>query len=452
MGPEETDFFITLKPRDRWTRARTQDELVPLIEEEFRNLPGQRLSFTQPIEQRVNEMISGVRSDVALELFGDDFNVLTAKADELQKVLKSIDGSADVSVEQLTGQPMLQIRVQQDQLARYGVPARTVLELVEALAGRQVGEVLEGELRFPLTVRLPERFEVRPEAVGRILVSVPSGERLPLARLAKIDVTQGPAKIMRQTGQRRIVVQCNVRGRDLGGFIADAQRQVAEHVQLPGGRYRLEWGGQFENLQRARLRLQLIVPAALALIFGLLYLTYHRLRDVILIFSGVPFASVGGILALWLRNLPFSISAGVGFIALSGVSVLNSMLLVTFIRHLRDQGVAVDRAVEEAALTRLRPVLMTALVASLGFVPMALSTGVGAEVQRPLATVVIGGVISSTLLTLLVLPALYDLVETLMNRGPRWRFLRVVSAFTSRNGQPASTPASIPARPQPTSD
>jgi cobalt-zinc-cadmium resistance protein CzcA len=417
MGPEETDFFITLKPRQQWTRAHTQDELVELIAKEFESLPGQRLSFTQPIEQRVNEMISGVRSDVAVKLFGDDFNELTATARKLQDVLASIDGHADVTVEQLQGQPMLQIRVRQDQLARYGVSARTVLELVEALAGHQVGEVLEGELRFPLAVRLPERFELTPDSVGRILVATPSGERLPLSRLASIEVTQGRAKIMREAGLRRIVVQCNVRGRDLGSFVADAQKQVAEKVTLPRGRYRLEWGGQFENLQRARLRLILVIPAAILLICGLLYLTYGRVRDVVLVFSGVPFACVGGVFALILRDLPFSISAGVGFIALSGVAVLNSMLLVTFIRHLQDRGVPLDRAVEEAALTRLRPVMMTALVASLGFVPMALSTGVGAEVQRPLATVVIGGVISSTLLTLLVLPTLYDLVGTMFERS-----------------------------------
>jgi cobalt-zinc-cadmium resistance protein CzcA len=419
MGPEETDFFITLKPREKWTRAQAQDQLVELIQEEFRDLPGQRLAFTQPIEQRVNEMVSGVRGEVAIKLFGDDFGILAAKAQELEEVLKSIPGSADVSVEQLSGQPILQIRVLQDQIARYGVSARTVFELVESLAGRQVGEVLEGELRFPLAVRLPDRFEASPEGVGRILVSAPSGERLPLSRLAKIELTQGPAKIMREAGQRRIVVQCNVRGRDLGGFVDEAQRLVAEKVQLPLGRYHLEWSGQFENLERARSRLMLVVPASLLLICGLLYLTYRRLRDVILVFSGVPFACVGGVFALCMRDLPFSISAGVGFVALSGVSVLNSMLLVTFIRQLGHRGIPLELAVEEAALTRLRPVLMTALVASLGFLPMALSSGVGAEVQRPLATVVIGGVISSTLLTLLVLPTLYNLVGTILDRAKR---------------------------------
>jgi cobalt-zinc-cadmium resistance protein CzcA len=414
MGPEETDFFITLKPRSQWTRAHSQDELVALMEEEFKDLPGQRISFTQPIEQRVNEMISGVRGDLAIKLFGDDFAVLTSKANEIKEVLESIPGHADVNVEQLSGQPVLQIRVRPDELARYGVSARSVLEVVESLSGRPVGDVIEGPFRFPLAVALPERVRATPEAVGNILISAPSGERLPLFRLATIEIQEGHAKILRETGQRRIVVQCNVRGRDLGGFVAEAQRRVRENVSLPPGRYRLEWGGQFENLARARARLKIVVPLALALIFALLYLTYQRLSDVLLVFSGVPLASVGGVLALWLRDLPFSISAGVGFIALSGVSVLNSMVLVTFIRHLRENGMPLNQAVEEATLTRLRPVLMTALVASLGFVPMALSTGVGAEVQRPLATVVIGGVISSTLLTLLVLPVLYDLFSGML--------------------------------------
>ena len=408
MGPEETDMFITLRPRSQWKRAHTQTELVKLIEEEFEGLPGQRLNFTQPIEQRVNEMISGVRSDVAVKLFGDDLDILMAKAKEIQEVLQSIQGSADANPELLTGQPSLRIRVRQDQLARYGVPARSVLDMVQALGGSPVGEVIEGQIRFPLAVRLPHNLRASPEAVGSILVTAPSGERLPLHRLADIDVVEGPAKILREAAQRRIVVQCNVRGRDLGGFVEEAQRRVAAEVQLPPGRYRLEWGGQFENLQRARKRLEMVVPIALALIFALLYLTYQHIGEVVLVFTAVPLASVGGVFALWARGLPFSISAAVGFIALSGVSVLNSMVLVTFIRHLRERGMGLDEAVEEAALTRLRPVLMTALVASLGFVPMAVSTGVGAEVQRPLATVVIGGVISSTLLTLLVLPVVYD--------------------------------------------
>jgi cobalt-zinc-cadmium resistance protein CzcA len=409
MGPEETDFFITLKPRHKWRKTRTQDELVDLMRRMFDPLPGQVLSFSQPIEQRVNEMISGVKADVAIKLFGDDLKILTEKAQQIQEVLHSMEEAPDVSVEQLTGLSTLQIVIRQDQVARYGVPVRSVMDLIESLAGRPLGEVMEGQMRFPLVVHLPEQLRANPAAVGSILVTTPAGERLPLSELARITVVEGPNKIMREAAQRRIVVSCNVRSRDLEGFVNEARRRIAEQVQLPPGRYRLEWAGTFENLQRARTRLLIAGAIALLLIFALLYLTYHKFSDVFLVFTGLPFALVGGVLALWLRGLPFSISAGVGFVALSGVSVLNSMVLVSFIRHLQERGVPLDDAVEEAALTRLRPVLMTALVASLGFLPMALSHGVGAEVQRPLATVVIGGVISSTLLTLLVLPVLYDL-------------------------------------------
>jgi cobalt-zinc-cadmium resistance protein CzcA len=444
MGTEELDFFITLKPRARWKQAHTQDELAALIDNEFRGRlqenqargevqvkwPGQNLSFSQPIEQRVNEMISGVRSDVAVKIFGDNFKELKAKAVELQKVLQEVPGASGVNTEQLTAEPTLQIKVRQDQIARYGIPARSILELVEALGGKPVGEVLEGQLHFPLVIRLPDRFRASSEAVGSILVAAPSGERLPLFRLAsieKVEEPDWPAKIMREAQQRRVVVQCNVRDRDLGSFVAEAQQRVAEKIRLPTGRYRLEWGGRYETLLAAEQRLRIVVPAALALIFILLYLTYQRLTDVLLVCSGIPLAWVGGILALWWRDMPFSISAAVGFIALSGVSVLNSMLLVTFIRHLRGAGLSMEQAVQDAALVRLRAVLMTALVASLGFVPMALSTGVGAEVQRPLATVVIGGVISSTLLTLLVLPVLYDLfgdwsLRLLPRQRPLWRW------------------------------
>jgi cobalt-zinc-cadmium resistance protein CzcA len=314
-----------------------------------------------------------------------------------------------------------QVRPGRARLARYGVPAGSVLVVVLCMGGRCEGDVLEGQMRFPLVVRQPDSVRRSPEAIRRLTVVTPAGEQVSLERMAEVQVVTGQSKVLREAGQRRIVVQCNVRDRDLGGFVAEAQRRVAEEVKLPPGRYRIEWGGQFENLERAQRRLMLVVPVALGLIFLLLYMTYGRIGDVLMVFLGVPFACVGGFLALWVRGLPFSISAGVGFIALSGVSVLNSMLLVTFIRHLRERGVPLERAIEEAALTRLRPVLMTALVASLGFVPMALSRGVGAEVQRPLATVVIGGVISSTLLTLLVLPVLYDLIGELRSRLRGWR-------------------------------
>ncbi|MCA9070117.1 MAG: efflux RND transporter permease subunit, partial [Planctomycetaceae bacterium] len=409
MGTELTDLFVTLRPRHQWKRADTQEELVVLIQEELRDLPGPRLAMTQPIEMRMNEMISGVRSDVAAILYGDDLDLMVAKAAEIERVLKSIDGAADVKVEQVTGQPVLQIRVKQDEIARYGIPAKTVLDLVESLGSKHVGEVYEGQLRFPLIIRLPEKARADPEAIGAILVATPSGERIPLARLATVEIVEGPNTIKREWYQRRITIEANVRGRDMGSFVAEAQQKVDERVALPPGRYRVEWGGQFENLQRAQTRLMIVVPIAMLLIFALLYMTYRNMIDSLRVFTSVPFAWIGGIIALWIRDMPFSISAAVGFIALSGVAVLDDMLLVSTIRQLRRRGRSLDEAVEEAAMTRLRPILMTTLVASLGFVPMAFSTGMGAEVQRPLATVVIGGVCSAMIMSLLVLRVLYVL-------------------------------------------
>lgn len=411
MGPELMDVFITLKPRDQWKKAKSQAALVEEFDRTLRGLPGQRVAFTQPIEMRMNEMIAGVRGDVAIKLYGDDFDVLTAKSQEIARVIEGITGASDVSSEQLTGQPVLQIKVDQAAVARYGIPARSVLNIVESIGTLEVGDVIEGQLRFPLVVRLPERLRSSPEAIGSILVQAPDGQRVPLARLASITELQGPATITREWGQRRTSVQANVRGRDVGSFVAEAQRSVAAAVELPPGRYRLEWGGQFENMQRAQTRLAIVVPVALLLIFLLLYLSFHSTSLAFLVFTGVPFAAIGGVASLWFRGLPFSISAGVGFIALSGVAVLNGLVMVTFIRQLRRGGMPAAEAVVQGSLVRLRPVLMTASVAALGFVPMALATGMGAEVQRPLATVVIGGVISSTLLTMFVLPVLYPLFE-----------------------------------------
>lgn len=407
MGTELTDLFVTFRPRSEWKRAKTQEELTLLIHKELRDLPGPRLAISQPIEMRMNEMISGVRSDVAAILYGDDLDLMVSKAAEIEQVLKSIDGAADVKVEQVTGQPVLQIRIKQDEIARYGIPAKTVLNLVEAVGSKKVGEVYEGQLRFPLIVRLPEKTRADPQAIESILVATPSGERIPLSRLAAVETVEGPNTIKREWYQRRITVETNVRGRDMGSFVAEARSKVAEQVLLPAGRYRIEWGGQFENLQRAEARLLIVVPIALLMIFALLYMTYRNMIDSIRVFTGVPFAWIGGIVALWIRGMPFSISAAVGFIALSGVAVLDDMLLVSTIRRLRRRGRTLDQAVEEAAITRLRPILMTTLVASLGFLPMAFSTGMGAEVQRPLATVVIGGVCSATIMSLLVLRVLY---------------------------------------------
>lgn len=416
MGIELTDIFITLKPRAHWKRAHTQSELTEHLELLLREFKGVKLGFSQPIEMRVNEMVSGVRADLGVKLFGDDFDVLVTKGQEIEAILKSIPGAADVNVEQVTGQPMLQIKVIQDQVARYGVSAQEVLDLVESIGSKPLGEVVEGQLRFPLIVRLPEQFRANPKAIGAMLIATPAGERIPLSRLATVEVVEGPSTITREWGQRRITVTSNVRGRDLGTFVAEARRKIGEQVALPSARYRVEYGGQFENLQRAQTRLLIVVPLALVLIFVLLYMTYHNIVDALRVFTGVPFAWVGGIFALWLRDMPFSISAGVGFIAMSGVAVLDDMILVSYIRQLRQQGLPLDEAVTQAAITRLRPVLMTTLVASLGFLPMAFSEGMGAEVQRPLATVVIGGVIGAMIMSLLVLRVLYLLFSAAISR------------------------------------
>lgn len=407
MGVELTDVFITLKPRKKWKRAMTQEELTELIQRSLRELPGQRIAMTQPIEMRLNEMISGVRSDLAVKLFGDDFEVLVEKAGEIQKVLQSIPGAADVNVEQVTGQPVLQIRIRQDELARYGVSAKQVLDLVESLGSYELGEVFEGQLRFPLVIRLPERIRASDQAIGAIEIRTPTGQRIPLSRLADIRLVEGPSTITREWGYRRINISSNIRGRDIGSFVEEAHRRITREVRLPPGRYHFDFGGRFEHLISARKRLVIVVPIALLLIFALLYLTYGNVVDAVRVFTGVPFAWTGGIFALWIRDMPFSISAAVGFVVLSGVAVLDDMLLVSYIRQLRARGVGLEDAVEQAAMTRLRPVLMTAMVASLGFVPMALNTGMGAEVQRPLATVVIGGVMSAMVMSLLVLRVLY---------------------------------------------
>jgi heavy metal efflux system protein len=409
MGIELTDMFMTLKPRKQWKRATTQAGLTELIEKHLRDMPGQRLAFLQPIEMRMNEMVTGSRADVAIKLYGDDLDLLAAKGKEIESIISRVKGSADVAVEQTTGQPVLQIKLDQQQLARYGVPAKVVTDVIESIGSKRLGDVIEGQLRFPLVARLPEAMRDGTEGIASILIPTASGERLPLSRLAEIRIVQGPSTITREWGQRRITVSANVRGIDMGSFVAEAQRRLQAELKLPPGRYFYEFGGQFEHLQRARTRLLIVVPLAAILIFTLLYLTYSNVVDALRVFTGVPFGWVGGIVALWLRDMPFSISAAIGFIALSGVAVLDDMILVSYVRQLRSRGLALDDAVTQAAITRLRPVLMTTLVASLGFLPMAFSTGMGAEVQRPLATVVIGGVIGAMVMSLLVLRVLYVL-------------------------------------------
>ena len=407
MGIELSDVFVTLTPRDQWRRATTQEGLANEMKAELGDFPGMRMAFLQPIEMRVNEMIAGVRSDLGIKLFGDDLDVLKAEARKIEALVKAIPGAADVTVEQVTGQPVLQVVVDRAAISRHGIAAREVLDVVEAMGTRRVGEVREGERRFDLAVRLPEEFRDDPARLRSIVVAAPSGETVALGSLAGFVEASGPTTVNREGGRRRIVVQANVRGRDLGGFVAEVRETLAEKAELPAGYY-LRYGGQFENLERAQARLLVVVPAALGLVFALLYLTYRRFLDSVRIFAGVPFALVGGVAALLARDLPFSISAAVGFIALSGVSVLGDMVLVSRVRQLLDRGIELEKAIRAAAVSRLRPVLMTSTVAAIGFLPMALNTGVGAEVQRPLATVVIGGILSSTMLTLIVLPVLYS--------------------------------------------
>jgi len=407
---EATDVFVALEPREEWVRARTQAGLVEAMNAVVEGVPGQILWFTQPIEQRINEMVSGVRADIAVKVFGEDLDQVVRKAGEVAAVLKNVSGGVDVAVEQVAGQPILKIAVKQDEVARYGISAQTVLDIVESIGGKGVGQIVEGQLRFPIVVRLPEALRSGPEAIADIAVRGPAGETVPLERIADIRTIAGPKFVTREWSERRVVVQCNVRGRDVGGFVAEAQKAIAEQVELPEALYRLEWGGQFENMQRAQKRLMIVVPLALLLIVALLYATYGTLTDTALLFASVPFACVGGIWGLSLREMPLSISAAVGFITLSGVSVLNGMVLASALRERLARGTARDVAIEETAAASLRTIIMTALVASLGFIPMAVSEGTGAEVQRPLATVVIGGVITSTLFTLFILPALYRLV------------------------------------------
>jgi heavy metal efflux system protein len=410
MGIELSDVFVTLTPQRTWTRADSQNALTAAMQEELSVLPGMNLVFTQPIEMRVNEMIAGVRSDLGVKLFGDDLQRMREKAREIETILQDIDGAADISVEQVTGLPVLRVEVDRDAIARQGMPARDVLRTVEALGGLEVGQLVEGERRFPIAVRIDEAWRTDPERVGRLLVTSANGDRIPLERLATLSIVEGPSTIQREWARRRVVVQTNVRGRDLGSFVDEVRKRVHDEVDLPEGWF-VRYGGQFENFERARDRLMLVVPLALGLIALLLYATYGRVIDAMRVFTGVPFAAIGGVAALWLRGMPFSVSAAIGFVALSGVSVLADMVLVSAIRRHLDDGVPVREAVERAATERLRPVLMTGLVAALGFVPMALNTGIGAEVQRPLATVVIGGLFSSTLLTLVVLPVLYTITR-----------------------------------------
>ncbi|MEE4818478.1 CusA/CzcA family heavy metal efflux RND transporter [Pseudomonas alliivorans] len=417
MPPNISDSYVMLKPQSEWPDPdKSRETLIAELQKAAAGVPGSNYELSQPIQLRFNELVSGVRSDVAVKVFGDDMAVLNQTAAKIAAAMQKVPGASEVKVEQTTGLPVLTINIDRDKAARYGLNVADVQDAIAtALGGRQAGTLYEGDRRFDMVVRLSEQLRTDVAGLSSLLIPVPASAGssnqqisfISLSQVASLDLVLGPNQISRENGKRLVIVSANVRGRDLGSFVEEAGQTLDSSVQIPAG-YWTNWGGQFEQLQSAAKRLQIVVPVALLLVLTLLFLMFNNLKDGLLVFTGIPFALTGGVMALWLRDIPLSISAGVGFIALSGVAVLNGLVMISFIRNLREEGRSLHDAITEGALTRLRPVLMTALVASLGFIPMALATGTGAEVQRPLATVVIGGILSSTALTLLVLPALYQ--------------------------------------------
>jgi cobalt-zinc-cadmium resistance protein CzcA len=443
MPPSVADNFVIIKPRDEWPDPRlSKAEVVEKIERATQALPGNKYEYTQPIEMRFNELIAGVRTDLAVKVYGDDMGALNQTAGDVARVLETVPGAADVRVEQTTGLPMLTVSLDDAVLMRYGLSRADVQDVVEvAVGGKEAGIIFEGDRRVALVVRLPETNRIDLDQLARLPIPLPpqssppirqisyrgldadrvteafaGGNTIGLGQIARLEFAPGPNQISRENGKRLVIVTANIRGRDLGSFVDEAQKAVAEQVNVPAG-YWIGWGGKFEQMVSALERLRLVVPLALLLIFGLLYATFRSTRDALLVFTGIPLALSGGIAALWMRGIPLSISAAVGFIALSGVAVLNGLVMITFINQLRERGIELEQAIVDGARQRLRPVLMTALVASLGFIPMALATGPGSEVQRPLATVVIGGILSATALTLLVLPVLYRIVHRGLRDG-----------------------------------
>lgn len=411
MGVYQTDVIVRMKPESEWPEPIAKSELIKLMQEALeREVKGNSYSFTQPIELRVQELVAGVRSDIGLSLYGDDLEVLEAKGDEIVRALNQVPGAADVAAQQIAGLSYMRVIIRREDLARYGIDAQDVLDAISTVGGLTIGQVFEGQRRFPLQVRLTPAWRDSAEKVEELRIDDSQGRQIPLKQVATIIHEEGPVEISRDAIRRRLLIQCNVRDRDLAGFVAEAQRVVEEQVDLPAG-YDLRWGGQFENLQQASQRLAIAVPVALLLIFALLYMTFNSVKLALLIYLNVPIAATGGIFALWLRDMPFSISAGVGFIALFGIAVMNGVVLLEHVQHLRRAGESAWDAVVHGAMDRLRPVLMTATCGALGFIPMAISASSGAEVQRPLATVVIGGLITSTALTLLVLPTIYRWFE-----------------------------------------
>jgi cobalt-zinc-cadmium resistance protein CzcA len=416
MPPNIADTFVMLKPKSKWPDPTlSKNALVAQIQRAVEKVPGSNYEFTQPIQMRFNELISGVRSDIAVKIFGDDMEIMSSTAEEISKVLSSTQGGEDVKVEQTTGLPILTVNIDRQKIARLGVNVADIQEAVSiAMNGRKSGTLFQGDRRFDIVVRSSEGEREDIELFKRLPIKIASTSDMPvylqLGEVASIDTAPGPNQFSRTNGKRNIVITANVRERDIGSYVADAQQRIKQEVKIPAG-YWLRWGGTFEQLQSASKRLQIVVPLALLLVFILLFAMFNNIKDGLIVFTGIPFALTGGVLMLYLRDIPLSISAGVGFIALSGVAVLNGLVMISFIGNLVAEGKPIDVAIEEGSMSRLRPILITALVASLGFIPMAISTGTGAEVQRPLATVVIGGIWSSTLLTLLVLPVLYSMTH-----------------------------------------
>lgn len=416
MGIYQGDVYVLLHPHEEWTTGRSKEELIDAMAAKLSGMPGVTFNFTQPMAMRLDEVVSGVKADVAVKVFGPDAAVLERLGTKISEVLARVRGAADLQIEVLSGAAQMQIDIDRDQMARYGLNVADVREVVETAVGGTVAtEILDGVRRFGVAVRFPDDLRKDTAAVAGILLTAPGGERVPLGQVARVHTVRGPEVINREDGERRLVVQTNVRGRDIGSFVAEAEDRIAAAVQLPMGYY-MRWGGQFENQQRATRRLAVVVPLSVAIIFILLYVTFDRVRQAALVILNVPFALIGGVAALWLRGINLNLSASVGFIALFGVAVLNGVVLIVAINQLRSDGMTLRAAIVTGAGRRLKPVLMTALVASLGFVPMAISTGAGAEIQRPLASVVIGGIVTSTLLTLVVLPTLYEMIESRVER------------------------------------
>ena len=412
VPPSVADNFIILKPREQWPDPdKTKEQIVEELAALVAPIPGNRYEFLQPIQMRFNELLAGVRAELAIKVFGDDFDTLTGLGAEIETAISQVEGIADIQVEQTTGLPMLNIVPDHQKLMQHGISIGDLQsQVATAMGGAVAGKYYQGDVRSDIVVRLGESRRQDIDALNYLPITLPDGHSIPLQELVSLELVSGANQINRENGKRRVVVTANVRGRDLGSFVADIQQAVAEKVEIPAG-YWVEYGGTYQKLQSASKRLSIVVPVTLLMIIGLLILALNSFKDAMIIFTGVPLALTGGIAALLLRDIPFSISAAVGFIALSGIAILNGLVMVSFIRELRKEGVSLNQAIFDGALTRLRPVLTTALVASLGFIPMALNTGIGSEVQRPLATVVIGGIISSTLLTLFVIPALYRILH-----------------------------------------